>query len=147
MCPNYHHPLTTASTLVVLDTWHVPAGITPFVNSRPATEDSRVNAFFSSLLSGLAAIMAAVSLVWLLSLVKRDVSIVDIFWGLGFVGLSWFYRALGPEITSRHWLLLALVTIWGFRLALYLLWRNWGHDEDPRYQTMRAISRQQVSGG
>ena len=77
-----------------------------------------MSAFFSSLLSGLAAIMAAVSLVWLLSLVKRDVSIVDIFWGLGFVGLSWFYRTLGPEITSRHWLLLALVTIWGFRLAL-----------------------------
>ena len=65
-----------------------------------------MSAFFSSLLSGLAAILAAVSLVWLLSLVKRDVSIVDIFWGLGFVGLTWFYRTLGPEITARHWLLL-----------------------------------------
>jgi steroid 5-alpha reductase family enzyme len=28
--------------------------------------------------------------------------------------------------------------MWGFRLALYLLWRNWGHDEDPRSQAMRA---------
>jgi steroid 5-alpha reductase family enzyme len=96
-----------------------------------------VSAFFSSLFSGLAATLVAVTLVWLLSLVKRDVSIVDIFWGFGFLGLSWFYRALGPEVSSRHWLLLALVTIWGFRLALYLLWRNWGQDEDPRYQTMR----------
>jgi steroid 5-alpha reductase family enzyme len=97
-----------------------------------------VTALFSSLLTGLATILGAVTLVWLLSLLKRDVSIVDIFWGLGFVGLNWFYRALGPEGTSRHWLLLALVTIWGLRLALYLLWRNWGHGEDPRYQAMRA---------
>jgi steroid 5-alpha reductase family enzyme len=97
-----------------------------------------MNALFSSLFSGLAVTVVAVTVVWLLSLVKRDVSIVDIFWGLGFVGLSWCYRALGPETTARHWLLLALVTVWGSRLALYLLWRNWGHEEDPRYQTMRA---------
>jgi steroid 5-alpha reductase family enzyme len=97
-----------------------------------------VTALFSALFTGLAVIVLAVTLVWLLSLVKRDVSIVDIFWGLGFVALSWFYRTLGSDGTSRHWLLLMLVTIWGFRLALYLLWRNWGHDEDPRYQSMRA---------
>jgi len=97
-----------------------------------------VNTLSSPLFAGLAASLVAVTFVWLLSLLKRDVSIVDIFWGLGFVGLSWFYRALGPEVTARHRLLLALVTIWGFRLALYLLRRNWGHDEDPRYQTMRA---------
>jgi steroid 5-alpha reductase family enzyme len=97
-----------------------------------------VSIFSSSLLAGLAVILAAVTLVWLLSLVKRDVSIVDIFWGLGFVTLCWFYRSLGPAVTDRHWLLLLLVTAWGFRLALYLLWRNWGHEEDRRYQAMRA---------
>ena len=97
-----------------------------------------MTALFASLFTGLATILVAVTLVWLLSLVKRDVSIVDIFWGLGFVTLAWFYRTLGPEVTARHWVLLVLVTLWGARLALYLLWRNWGHDEDPRYQTMRA---------
>ncbi|MGE0821147.1 MAG: DUF1295 domain-containing protein [Candidatus Binatia bacterium] len=96
-----------------------------------------MDAAFPSLLTGLLVILAAVSLVWLLSLVKQDVSIVDIFWGLGFIALSWCYRALGPEATSRHWLLLVLVSAWGVRLALYLLWRNWGHPEDPRYQAMR----------
>jgi steroid 5-alpha reductase family enzyme len=97
-----------------------------------------MTALFSSLLTGLATILVAVTLVWLLSLVKRDVSIVDIFWGLGFILLSLCYRMLGPEMTARHWLLLVLVTLWGVRLAFYLLWRNWGHDEDPRYQTMRT---------
>ncbi len=97
-----------------------------------------MSTLLSSLGAGLGVILAAVTLVWLLSLLKRDVSILDIFWGLGFVLLSCFYRSLGPEIADRHWLLLALVTIWGFRLALYLLWRNWGHEEDARYQAMRA---------
>src|SRR5262245_35252838 len=106
-------------------------------NSARAAEDSRVNAFSSTLFSGLVVNLTIVTLVWLFSLVKRDVSIVDIFWGLGFVVLNYFYRMQGPEVTSRHWLLLALVTLWGFRLALYLLWRNWGHEEDPRYQAMR----------
>lgn len=91
----------------------------------------------SSLGIGLAAVLAAVTLVWLVSLWKRDVSIVDIFWGLGFVGVSWLYRGLGPEAVARHWLLLALTTVWGLRLACYLLWRNWGADEDPRYRVMR----------
>lgn len=94
--------------------------------------------FFFSAFSGLGVTLAAVTFVWILSLVKRDVSIVDIFWGLGFILLSWCYRALGPEVTARHWLLLALVTLWSLRLALYLLWRNWGHEEAPRYQTTRA---------
>ena len=97
-----------------------------------------MNTLSSSLFTGLIVILAAVTVVWLLSLMKRDVSIVDIFWGLGFVILSWLYRTLGPETTDRHSLLLLLITLWGVRLALYLLWRNWGHEEDPRYQSMRA---------
>ena len=34
-------------------------------------------------------------------------------------------------------LLCGLVTIWGLRLSLYLLWRNAGHGEDQRYAAMR----------
>lgn len=93
--------------------------------------------FLPPLLASLIAVLGVMVLVWLLSLAKRDASIVDIFWGLGFVGLTWFYRALGPEANFRHHLLLALVTLWGTRLAGYILWRNWGHGEDPRYQAMR----------
>ena len=39
------------------------------------------------------AIWAAGSMValWALSLVLRDASIVDVFWGLGFILLAWFY--------------------------------------------------------
>jgi steroid 5-alpha reductase family enzyme len=30
-----------------------------------------------------------------------------------------------------------VVTIWGLRLSLYILWRNWGKGEDFRYQKWR----------
>ena len=34
-------------------------------------------------------------------------------------------------------LLLSLVSLWGIRLWLYLLVRNWGQPEDYRYQAFR----------
>lgn len=88
-----------------------------------------------SFLAAAAAIFVAVTLVWLLSIRLRDVSIVDIFWGLGFVICVWIYRALGPDATPRQLLVAALVTLWGVRLAAYIGWRHDG--EDYRYRAMR----------
>jgi steroid 5-alpha reductase family enzyme len=39
----------------------------------------------SIFITNLAAVMAMMFAVWLLSLIKGDASIVDVFWGLGFV--------------------------------------------------------------
>ncbi len=88
-------------------------------------------------LPGLAAALALMTLVWLLSLPKRDVSIVDIFWGLGFVLLAWLYAAWAPRQTWRELLVPALVSIWGLRLALHIFWRSRGKGEDYRYAAMR----------
>ena len=88
-------------------------------------------------LPGLGAALALMSAVWLLSLAVNDVSIVDVFWGLGFVALGWLYFWHGPGTGLRHWLVPVAVTIWGLRLALYILWRNWGRGEDYRYAAMR----------
>jgi len=41
---------------------------------------------------------------------------------------------------GRKWLIGALVTLWGLRLSLYILWRNWGKPEDLRYQKWRRES-------
>jgi steroid 5-alpha reductase family enzyme len=38
---------------------------------------------------------------------------------------------------TRKVLLMILVTTWGLRLSLYLLWRNWGQGEDFRYRAFR----------
>ena len=82
-------------------------------------------------------IWSLVSLLWLLSIAIKNVSIVDIFWGFGFVVVNAFYVYSLKEINPRNWLLLALVSIWGLRLTLYLAIRNIGKAEDYRYQQFR----------
>jgi steroid 5-alpha reductase family enzyme len=87
--------------------------------------------------SGIAIGVAMLAL-WLLSLRLRDASIVDPFWGAGFVLVAWlsFWGSSGDP--ARRALALALVTVWGLRLSIHLLARNLGHGEDPRYRAMRA---------
>ncbi len=86
---------------------------------------------------GLVVALGLTTLVWLASLVKRDASIVDIFWALGFVTLAWFYRSQVPVESFRQTLVPLLVTLWGVRLSVYIFWRNRGHGEDYRYAAMR----------
>ena len=77
-----------------------------------------------------AAILGLVTLVWIISLRLKDASIVDVFWGIGFVLANWLYFALTPEgFLPRKWLISILVSIWGLRLSLLILMRNWGRPE------------------
>lgn len=78
---------------------------------------------------------------WLISLLIKDASIVDIFWGTGFVITAWLYFFLTPEgFITRKLLIASLTTIWGLRLSFHILLRNWGHGEDFRYQKWRQES-------
>jgi steroid 5-alpha reductase family enzyme len=86
---------------------------------------------------GAVAIAAAMLLLWLLSLRLRNASIVDPFWGAGYVMVAWLALAGTAGAEPRRTLVLALVTVWGLRLSLHLLRRNAGHGEDPRYAAMR----------
>ena len=96
-----------------------------------------MNPLFDAFLAGGGVVLGAMSLVWLASVRLRDASIVDVFWGLGFVIAAWAYRGFGPAAGPRQLLALALVTIWGLRLATYIAWRNRGQGEDYRYRAMR----------
>lgn len=95
----------------------------------------------ASLMLTNAALIAAVMLtVWLVSLRLKDVSIVDIAWGLGFVAVAWStFLLTGAEPVSQpsRWLLPVLTTLWGCRLSGYIAWRNHGRPEDKRYARMR----------
>lgn len=75
---------------------------------------------------------------WALSLLWRNASIVDPFWGFGFVLIAWSSMWLHNCSAQRCWLLAILTSVWGLRLSIYLLMRNWGHGEDRRYARMRA---------
>ncbi len=89
-------------------------------------------------LAGLLAVIALMTLVWVGSVIRRDVSLVDRFWGPAFIMLGTAYAFASPTYSSRSSLILTLVTIWGVRLAYHITKRNWGKGEDYRYVAMRG---------
>lgn len=89
-------------------------------------------------LQGLLVVVAAGALTWLLSLYKRDVSIVDSLWPLLFVLLGASSVLASGFQGPRTPLILCLLIVWGLRLSVYITWRNSGHGEDRRYQAIRA---------
>ena len=77
------------------------------------------------------------SFLWIISIVIKNVSIVDLFWGFGFVLANGFYFISTDGFLPRKIILLIMVSIWGLRLSVYLAWRNIGKGEDFRYQQFR----------
>ncbi len=92
----------------------------------------------TSYVIGLGVILTAATGFWLVSLLKRDVSIVDSLWSLMFLFAALTYAITLPEPGPRSTLVLILVALWALRLGGYITWRNWGEDEDRRYRKIRA---------
>jgi len=90
----------------------------------------------ASWLTALPVLLAAAALTWAVSVMQRNVTIVDTLWPVLFILAAVTYAAAGPA-GPRAWLLVALAGLWGARLTIYLAWRNFGHDEDRRYRAIR----------
>lgn len=73
---------------------------------------------FATTLEATGALMLGV---WLLSLAMKDASIVDIFWGLGFVLIAVVCYSTTNGYHDRKLLVTVLTTIWGLRLAIHIL--------------------------
>jgi steroid 5-alpha reductase family enzyme len=86
-----------------------------------------------------AALVAIYMTVWfVLALLRKDNSIADIAWGLGFVLVTGVTLARGAGPSARSILASSFVFIWGLRLAFHILFRNRKRGEDPRYAGWRA---------
>ncbi|HVX14796.1 MAG TPA: DUF1295 domain-containing protein [Pirellulales bacterium] len=92
----------------------------------------------STLLACFRAIMVCMLALWGVGTLRRDVSVVDPFWPAGFVLVVWIAWLMNAPVNVRPALLVGLTTLWGLRLAAFLLWRRRGHGEDRRYAAMRA---------
>jgi steroid 5-alpha reductase family enzyme len=92
-------------------------------------------------LGGLTTAAISFSLLWVLSLLLRNASIVDIFWGPGFVVIGLFYLFTAPAGPQPRGLLaVVLASLWAIRLALHIALRNAGAGEDFRYAKWREQS-------
>lgn len=88
-------------------------------------------------LQALAVIMIMMTSLWIVSVIIKNVSIVDLFWGFGFVLAGWFYFLHTDGFEPRKLILMTMVTVWGLRLSGYLTLRNAGRGEDFRYRQFR----------
>lgn len=73
---------------------------------------------------------------WAISILIGRVSFIDAFWGVGFVVVAWAAASGVAELGPMQMVVLALVTLWGLRLGMYLLRRFLNDGEDNRYVRM-----------
>lgn len=88
----------------------------------------------NAFLMAAAVIAGQMIFLWLLSIPLRNVSIVDIGWGMGFVFVAWL---AAPEAGGKPAILYSMVSVWGVRLSWHLWLRNHSKPEDYRYVAMR----------
>jgi steroid 5-alpha reductase family enzyme len=88
------------------------------------------------LIAGAAIALVAVA-AWVVSVLRRDVSIVDSLWSLLFLLALVTYLSVSDATGPRAWLVTVLVAVWALRLSLYITIRNHGEPEDRRYQAIR----------
>ncbi len=84
----------------------------------------------------IIAVMLLVHIFFLIAIIRKNFSIIDIAWGLGILLASitsYLYYPGG----QKNQLLLGCVLIWALRLAVYIFLRNFGKGEDPRYTKFR----------
>ena len=74
---------------------------------------------------------------WVISLAIRDSSIGDPLYSLSMAIVATVFYFMARGNPERQLLVLVLTLVWAARLAFYIGWRNWGH-EDPRYARLRA---------
>jgi len=73
---------------------------------------------------------------FVLSVIKKDNSLVDIGWGFGFA-LAVLYTLYQSSVSGTALLLAIMITVWGGRLGFHILARKIGKPEDFRYQKWR----------
>lgn len=86
----------------------------------------------------LFTVVVYFTLFFILANYRDNYGLIDIAWGTGFIVVAVYTLLAGGQYSARSLLVTVLVIIWGSRLSYYLFKRNWGQEEDYRYQKMRA---------
>lgn len=92
---------------------------------------------FELWIKGFGLVMIMLTAVWLVSVLITNASIIDPFWSLGFILLTFWYAYSTTTLNVRDVVLVSMVLIWALRLSIFLFARNAGKGEDYRYQNFR----------
>jgi steroid 5-alpha reductase family enzyme len=84
----------------------------------------------------LIAVMALFAVTFAIGRRIGRYNVVDVAWGISFVVVAAVAAGVGTGDLLRRLLLLALVAVWGLRLAWHMYGKSAGKGEDPRYATL-----------
>ena len=90
-----------------------------------------------SLVLPYAVVLGSFGVLFVIATIIKDNSIVDMFWGMGFVVGSLVSLLTTPDPTLLSYLITGFIVFWGLRLSGRLIRRNWGKPEDFRYKAWR----------
>jgi steroid 5-alpha reductase family enzyme len=77
------------------------------------------------------------TIVFLIALIRKDNSIVDVFWGLGFIVVAAYSLIRTGNVNLQTMVMNLMVLLWGLRLSIHIIVRNKGRGEDFRYKAWR----------
>ena len=88
--------------------------------------------------AGMLVVAILIFVLWLLHLPRRNASVMDVGWAAGLAIIALLYALQGQGDWKRVTMLTLMGSVWGFRLALYLLFtRVLGEPEESRYVELR----------
>jgi steroid 5-alpha reductase family enzyme len=91
----------------------------------------------TAILAAFGVTMMLFTGLWIMSVVRRDASVIDFYWGPGFAVIGWIAWFTGrPDGSLLRLTILVCVTAWGLRLGWHILARH-RSVEDARYAAMR----------
>ncbi len=94
--------------------------------------------FWTYELTILISMVVVMAITWAIHIPLKRADIVDAVWALSLGGAGVMVAAVAPGDLLRRFLLSIMTGIWGLRLGFHLLLRIASHQEDGRYQKMRA---------
>jgi len=91
-----------------------------------------------SILTSAIIILIYMTVLFIISIIKKDNSVADIGWGIGFIIIVVFNTVYKNSlITAREIILLSMIIFWGTRLSGHIFFRNKDKKEDFRYKKWR----------
>ena len=92
--------------------------------------------FLFNLGLALSAALIFMTAFWAITERLQNSSLVDAAWSLCIAALGLFFL-IRPGLTPRLMTAAGLLLVWALRLGFFILWRNYGKGEDPRYTALR----------
>ncbi len=77
-------------------------------------------------------------IVFIPSYLKQTEKFFDLTGGITYLTVIWIAVLLSPVVDQRSWLLLAIVSVWAARLALFLFRRVQAAGEDRRFRDLKT---------